>query len=93
MLALRDEYTDEPNRSNAGLVDSRHGLECSGRWQKDEEGKGLVLALLCEQDGVRTESKDRAADIAQIGDSLIVRWNKGAEGAEILRRFQDISTG
>ncbi|MFI8433698.1 hypothetical protein ACIGJO_08105 [Streptomyces sp. NPDC079020] len=89
MLALGDEYADEPSRINAVLSDGA-GFECKGRWQKDGSGDFLEVALLCEQDGKRVESKDRVGNLNQSGDTLTVKWNKGATGSETYERFRDM---
>ncbi|EFE76548.1 hypothetical protein SSIG_04117 [Streptomyces filamentosus NRRL 11379] len=86
MLVLGDEYADQPTRVNAVFTDS-DGFECKGRWQKDESGDFLEVALLCEQDGVRAMSKDRVGNLRQNGDTLAVTWKKGADTFE---RFQDM---
>ncbi|QEU76554.1 hypothetical protein CP967_14750 [Streptomyces nitrosporeus] len=89
MLALGDAYTDEPTRINAVLSDGA-GLECKGRWQKDESGDFLEMALLCEQDGVRVPADDRVGNLRQEGDTLSVEWKKGATGTESYERFRDM---
>lgn len=89
MLALGEEYLDEPARINAILSDGK-GLECEGRWQEDESGDFLEVALLCEQDGVRVEDKDRVGNLEQTGNTLSVEWNKGATGTETYERFRDM---
>ncbi|MFF0074696.1 hypothetical protein [Streptomyces sp. NPDC005494] len=91
MLALGEEYLDEPARINAILSDGK-GLECEGRWQEDESGDFLEVALLCEQDGVRVEDKDRVGNLEQTGNTLSVAWNKGATGTEAYERFRDMET-
>ncbi|WP_406409991.1 hypothetical protein OG923_15195 [Streptomyces halstedii] len=88
MLALGDAYKDEPRRVNAVLSDG-NGFECKGRWQKDDGG-GLVVALLCEQDGTKAEDKDRLGEIEQSGDTLTVEWKKGTTGTESFERFRDM---
>ncbi|KDQ68739.1 hypothetical protein [Streptomyces sp. NTK 937] len=88
MLALGDAYEDEPRRVNAVLSDGS-GFECKGRWQKDDGG-GLVVALLCEQDGTKAEDKDRLGEIEQSGDTLTVTWKKGTTGTESFERFRDM---
>ncbi|MCW8216185.1 hypothetical protein [Streptomyces griseolus] len=88
MLALGDAYKDEPRRVNAVLSDG-NGFECKGRWQKDDGG-GLVVALLCEQDGSKAEDKDRLGEIEQSGDTLTVTWKKGTTGTESFERFRDM---
>lgn len=88
MLALGDAYEDEPRRVNAVLSDG-NGFECKGRWQKDDGG-GLVVALLCEQDGTKVEDKDRLGEIEQSGDTLTVTWKKGTTGTESFERFRDM---
>jgi hypothetical protein len=89
MLAIGEAYPDEPARINAILSDGS-GLECKGRWQKDESGGFPEVALLCEQDGVRVADQDRAGSLSQNGDTLTVRWNKGATGSESFERFRDM---
>ncbi|MFB7913896.1 hypothetical protein [Streptomyces sp. NPDC056061] len=89
MLALGEAYVDEPARINAILSDG-HGLECKGRWQKDESGDFLEVGLLCRQDGARVEDKDRVGNLSQNGDMLTVKWNKGATGEEKYTRFRDM---
>ncbi|MEU9763698.1 hypothetical protein ACFYYY_17570 [Streptomyces sp. NPDC001834] len=89
MLALGDAYVDEPARVNAILSDG-DGFECKGRWQKDESGDFLEVALLCRQDGARVEDKDRVGNLSQNGDTLTVKWNKGATGSETFTRFRDM---
>lgn len=89
MLALGDEYADEPTRINAVLTDG-DGFECKGRWQEDESGDFLEVALLCEQDGARVMSKDRVGNLRQNGDTLTVTWKKGASGTDTFERFQDM---
>ncbi|MFJ2590366.1 hypothetical protein [Streptomyces sp. NPDC087538] len=89
MLAIGDAYLDEPARINAILSDGS-GFECKGRWQEDESGDFLEVALLCEQDGVRVADKDRAGNLSQNGDTLTVKWNKGATGSESFERFRDM---
>ncbi|MEU5327996.1 hypothetical protein [Streptomyces parvus] len=89
MLGLGDEYADEPTRINAVLTDGE-GFKCTGRWQEDESGGFLEMALLCEQDGVRVKSKDRAGNLRQNGDTLTVTWKKGATGTDTFERFQDM---
>jgi hypothetical protein len=89
MLALGDAYTDEPTRINAILSDG-DGFECKGRWQEDEGGDFLEVALLCEQDGARVKSRDRVGNLRQNGDALTVTWKKGATGADTFERFRDM---
>ncbi|MFF9589273.1 hypothetical protein ACF1FX_08580 [Streptomyces sp. NPDC014646] len=89
MLALGDAYVDEPARVNAILSDG-DGFECKGRWQKDESGDFLEVALLCRQDGARVEDKDRVGNLSQNGDTLTVKWNRGATGSETFERFRDM---
>ncbi|MEL5959165.1 hypothetical protein AADR41_31155, partial [Streptomyces sp. CLV115] len=40
---------------------------------------------MCQQDGVRVANKDRAGNLSQNGDTLTVKWNKGATGYRITR--------
>jgi len=91
MLALGEPYVDEPTRINAVFVDGA-GLECKGRWQKDRSSGALKTALLCSQDGTRVENKDRLAYRDQNGDTLTVKWAKGATGEEEFTRFRDMDT-
>ncbi|TYR49421.1 hypothetical protein [Streptomyces parvus] len=90
MLGLGEAYTDEPARINA-ILSIRDGLECKGRWQEDESGDFLEMALLCEQDGVRVASKDRVGNLRQSGDTLTVTWKKGATGTDTFERFSDMN--
>ncbi|MGW0645094.1 hypothetical protein [Streptomyces badius] len=90
MLGLGEAYTDEPARINA-ILSIRDGLQCKGRWQEDESGDFLEMALLCEQDGVRVASKDRVGDLRQNGDTLTVTWKKGATGTDTFERFSDMN--
>ncbi|MFE3368119.1 hypothetical protein ACFXOK_00715 [Streptomyces sp. NPDC059173] len=92
MLGLGEAYTDEPARINA-ILTIRDGLECEGRWQGDESGDFLEMALLCEQDGVRVASKDRVGNLRQDGDTLTVTWKKGATGTDTFERFSDMNPG
>ncbi|MGW6718878.1 hypothetical protein [Streptomyces sp. NPDC054995] len=92
MLGLGEAYTDEPARINA-ILSIRDGLECKGRWQEDESGDFLEMALLCEEDGVRVASKDRVGDLRQNGDTLTVTWKKGATGTDTFERFSDMDAG
>lgn len=89
MLGLGDEYADQPARINA-ILSFRGGLECKGRWQEDESGGFLEMALLCEEDGVRVTSKDRVGNLRQNGDKLTVTWKKGATGTDTFERFGDM---
>ncbi|RPK93675.1 hypothetical protein EES46_05340 [Streptomyces sp. ADI98-10] len=89
MLGLGEAYTDEPTRINA-IFSIRDGLECKGRWQEDESGDFLEMALLCEEDGVRVKSKDRVGNLRQNGDTLTVTWKKGATGTDTFERFSDM---
>ncbi|WP_272922907.1 MULTISPECIES: hypothetical protein [Streptomyces] len=89
MLGLGDEFADQPARINA-ILSFRGGLECKGRWQEDESGGFLEMALLCEEDGVRVKSKDRVGNLRQIGDKLTVTWKKGATGTDTFERFGDM---
>ncbi|MCF3171557.1 hypothetical protein IPZ64_32435, partial [Streptomyces violaceoruber] len=90
MLGLGDEYADQPARINA-ILSFRGGLECKGRWQEDESGGFLEMALLCEEDGVRVTSKDRVGNLRQNGDKLTVTWKKGATGTDTFERFGDMN--
>ncbi|MFD5198577.1 hypothetical protein ACFWM7_00100 [Streptomyces sp. NPDC058375] len=92
MLGLGEAYTDEPARINA-ILSIRDGLECKGRWQEDESGDFLEMALLCEEDGVRVASKDRVGNLRQNGDTLTVTWKKGATGTDTFERFSDMDAG
>ncbi|MFE6697784.1 hypothetical protein [Streptomyces sp. NPDC057718] len=92
MLGLGEAYTDEPARINA-ILSIRDGMECKGRWQEDESGDFLEMALLCEEDGVRVASKDRVGDLRQNGDTLTVTWKKGATGTDTFERFSDMDAG
>ncbi|MFE6933648.1 hypothetical protein ACFVDT_16665 [Streptomyces sp. NPDC057699] len=89
MLGLGEEYLDEPARINAVLT-TADGLDCEGRWQKDESGDFLEMALLCKEDGVRVKSKDRIGNLEQTGDTLSVEWKKGATGTETFERARDL---
>ncbi|MER7941445.1 hypothetical protein [Streptomyces sp. NPDC094458] len=89
MLGLGEEYLDEPARINAVLT-TADGLDCEGRWQKDERGDFLEMALLCKEDGVRVKSKDRIGNLEQTGDTLSVEWKKGATGTETFERARDL---
>ncbi|MFJ6883862.1 hypothetical protein ACIQRC_03370 [Streptomyces californicus] len=90
MLGLGDEFADQPARINA-ILSFRGGLECKGRWQEDESGGFLEMALLCEEDGVRVKSKDRVGNLRQNGDKLTVTWKKGATGTDTFERFGDMN--
>ncbi|NEB40688.1 hypothetical protein G3I54_27885 [Streptomyces sp. SID14515] len=90
MLGLGEAYTDEPARINA-IYSVRDGMECKGRWQEDESGDFLEMALLCEEDGVRVKSKDRVGNLRQNGDTLTVTWKKGATGTDTFERFSDMN--
>ncbi|WP_032764333.1 hypothetical protein [Streptomyces sp. CNS654] len=92
MLGLGEAYPDEPARINA-ILSLRDGLECKGRWQEDESGEFLEMALLCEQDGARVASKDRVGNLRQNGDTLTVTWKKGATGTDTFERFSDMNAG
>ncbi|SCE33009.1 hypothetical protein GA0115243_1106104 [Streptomyces sp. ScaeMP-e83] len=46
MLALGGAYAVEPARIEA-VLSHGDGFECKGRWQKDESGGFLEMALLC----------------------------------------------
>ncbi|MFJ3998939.1 hypothetical protein [Streptomyces parvus] len=92
MLGLGEAYPDEPARINA-ILSLRDGLECKGRWQEDESGDFLEMALLCEQDGVRVANKDRVGNLRQNGDTLTVTWKKGATGTDTFERFSDMNAG
>ncbi|MFE9725462.1 hypothetical protein ACFYQ5_18145 [Streptomyces sp. NPDC005794] len=89
MLGLGDEHTDEPARINAVLT-TADGLDCEGRWQEDESGDFLEMALLCKEDGVRVAGKDRVGNLEQTGNTLTVEWAKGADGTETFERFRDM---
>lgn len=89
MLGLGDAYTDEPARINA-VLSTGDGLECEGRWQEDESGDFLEVALLCKKDGVRVESEDRVGNLEQSGNTLTVEWAKGDTGTETFERFRDM---
>ncbi|CAM5733760.1 hypothetical protein SBADM41S_07570 [Streptomyces badius] len=90
MLGLGGAYTDEPARINA-ILSIRDGLQGKGRWQEDESGDFLEMALLCEQDGVRVACKDRVGNLRQNGDTLTVTWKKGATGTDTFERFSDMT--
>lgn len=88
-LGIGEEYLDEPARINAVLTTS-DGLDCEGRWQKDESGDFLEMALLCKEDEVRVKTKDRVGNLKQTGDTLSVEWKKGATGTETFDRVRDL---
>ncbi|MFD9287328.1 hypothetical protein ACFWBV_03250 [Streptomyces sp. NPDC060030] len=88
-LGLGEEHLDEPARVNA-ILTTTDGLDCEGRWQKDESGDFLEMALLCKEDGVRVADKDRVGNLEQNGNTLTVEWKKGATGTETFTRVRDM---
>ncbi|WP_326699120.1 hypothetical protein OG909_18545 [Streptomyces sp. NBC_01754] len=57
--------------------------------QKDETGQPVVV-MLCEQDGTRVEDENRLGEMERNGDTLTVKWKKGATGTDTFERLLDV---